>query len=456
VIYALKPIALFTFVPDTYLFGNTYVNVLGINWNEFHANSILGSLGVVLVLWGILSVWLNRHVALFMRFFGFQLGVLLMYCTVGGGGLIVSLLVTPIIRGTNRLAIFAIFIGIMAFVWSLQQFGVRRKLSHRAVMGIGTAVLLFGLGVDNPVIADPLKFALPKRAAAWQQEVKFFRDVEVLAGTEAAVYQLPALAFPEHDPIYHQTRCALYTTLHCSHGDSFGRDGSIFYYMLARASVPTQLAVLSRLGFTGLMIDRSYRNMGDLEQTFRTSLGYAPAIESSDAKLAYYVLPPPIGVLKSGQEPAEVIATAQFLQAEYALSTNTDVRTPIDLRKPWLPGSVKSMVGIYEQEDYGRWSDASDFKNVVVTMRAPLPQKFTLSITALAWTRNINAPVTVVVGNQRQQVRFRGNMTTNVLTFTTDGNAHTITIIPAYRQRASEGDARFLALLLQQIQITPQ
>ena len=86
VILALKPIALFTFVPPTYLYGDTYMHILGINWNEFHANSILGSLGVVLVLWGILSVWLNRHVTLFMRFFGFQFGVLLMYCTVGGGG----------------------------------------------------------------------------------------------------------------------------------------------------------------------------------------------------------------------------------------------------------------------------------------------------------------------------------------------------------------------------------
>jgi len=370
--------------------------------------------------------------------------------------LIVSLLLTSIIRGTNRLAIFATFIGIMAFVWSLQQFGVRRQLSHRAMMGISTAALLFGLGVDNPVIADPLKFALPKRAAAWQQEVKFFRDVESLAGAGAAVYQLPAVAFPEHDPVYRQTRCALYTTLHCSHGNSFGRDGAIFYEMLADAPAPTQLAVLSRLGFTGLMIDRSYRNMNDLEHNLRTALGYTPAIESGDAKLVYYVLPPPIGALKPGQEIADVIATAQFLQAEYALHTNTDTQTPIDFRKPWLPGSVKSIVGIYEYNTQGRWSNASDFRNVVVTMRAPLPQKFTLSITALAWTHNINAPVTVMVGNQRQQVRFKGSMTTNVLTFTTDGNAHTITIIPAYRQQASENDARFLALLLQQIQITPQ
>ena len=204
------------------------------------------------------------------------------------------------------------------------------------------------------------------------------------------------------------------------------------------------------------MIDRSYRNMDDIERTLRTTLGFAPAIESQDGTMAYYVLPAPTGAFIPGRMSADVIATAQFLNAEYALRTNPDVRIPIDLRKPWLPGSVRSIAGIYELDARGRWSNASDFRDVVLTMQAPLPRTFTLTITALAWERNINAPVTIVVGQQRQQVRFGATMTTNVLTFTTDGTAKTITIIPAYRQQASTSDARFLALLLEQIQITPQ
>ncbi len=455
--YALWPIALFTFVPDMYLSGDTYVHVLGVGWNEFQANSILGSLGVVLVLWGILSAWLNRPVASFMRFLGFELGVLLIYCTVGGGGLVVSLLVTSIIRGTNRFAIFAIFIGIVALVWTLQQLATRRQYTPRTTAVMSVAVLLFGLAVDNPVASNPLNFApRAERVAAWQQETQFFREVEARAGAGAAVYQLPALAFPEHDPDYRQTRCALYTTLRCSHGNAFGRDGAFFYELLARAPVPTQLAVLSRLGFTGVMIDRSYRSMRDVEDVWRTTLGYAPAIESRDTTLAYYVLPTPVGRMTPGRTSADVIDTAQFLQEEYALQSKTDIRIPIDLRQPWFPGSIKSITGIYELDVRGRWSNASDFRDVVVTMRTPLPRTFTLTITALAWERNINAPVTIVVGKQRQSVRFGATATTNVLTFTTDGTAKTITIIPAYRQQASANDARFLALLLQQIQITPQ
>lgn len=455
--YALWPIALFTLVPDTYLFGDTYTRVFGISWNEFQANSILGSLGIVLVLWGILSAWLNRPVAAFMRFLGFELGVLLIYCTVGGGGLVVSLLVTSIIRGTNRFAIFAMFIGIVALVWTLQQLAIRRQYSSRTITVLSSVVLLWGLAVDNPMVTNPFKYApRAERVAAWQHETQFFRDVETHAGAGAAVYQLPALAFPEHDPDYRQTRCALYTTLRCSHGNAFGRDGALFYEVLAREPVPTQLAVLSRLGFTGVMIDRSYRAMRAVEDAWRTTLGSVPAIESSDGTMAYYSLPTPTGAITPGRTSADVIATAQFLQQEYALRTNPDVRIPIDLRKPWLPGSVKSITGIYELDVRGRWSNASDFRDVVVTMREPLPRTFTLTITALAWEQNINVPVTIVVGNQRQSVRFGATTTTNVLTFTTDGRANTITIIPAYRQQASANDARFLALLLEQIQITPQ
>lgn len=457
VYYALWPIGLFSFVPDSVLFGDTYFNVLGIAWNEFQANSILGSLGVVLVLWGILSSWLNRPVASFMRFLGFELGILLMYCTVGGGGLIISLLVTSIIRGTNRFAIFAMFIGIVALMWSLQQFVAQRQWQTRATALCAVCVLLFGIGLDNPIATNPLHYAPQSaRVTIWEQEQAFFRDVELRAGAGAAVYQLPALAFPENDPEYRQTRCAVYTRLFCSHGNAFGRDGVLFYYMLAHESIAIQRVVLSRLGFSGVIIDRTYPQMANVERAWRDTLGYAPAIESVDRQLVYYVLPPPTGTVHAGRSTHDVLVAAQFLQAEYALRTQTDIRTPIDFTKPWLPGSVKSLTGVYDFDAMGRWSNAGDFRNVVLTMNKPLPQKFNLDITALAWNRNINAPITVIVGKQRHQIRFTARFTTQSVTFMTDGTAQTITIIPAYRQPASARDARFLALLLQKIQITPQ
>lgn len=454
--YALWPVALLTFVPDTWVMSASYMAALGSKWTEFHANSIIGSLGVVIVLWWVVQAWLGRTVSSLARFLGMQLCALIAYSAVGGGGLIVSLLATSIIRASNRFAIFAMYIGVFAVMWVLQQSISRRLASPWRIALLGAVVLVGGLVYDSPLGTTPMKYApYVARATAWQREMQFFHDVEVSAGAGAPTYQLPALAFPEHDPVYRQTRCALYTSLACSHGNAFGRDGDLFYAMLARAPVATQLDVLARLGFTGMMIDRTYAGIPALEQAFRDALGAAPTIESADQQLAYYRLPTPRAAVRSGRSTAEVVAAAHFLHAEYALTQQRDVRVPIDLRMPWLPGSVASLTGIYELEPRGRWSNASDFRNVVLTMRAPFPRQFTLEITAQAWGRNIDAPMTVNVGAQTHTVTFGATMSTQTLTVQTDGTARTLTIIPAYRQRAASNDARFIALLIEQIRITP-
>ncbi|MFN5677691.1 MAG: DUF7024 domain-containing protein [Roseiflexaceae bacterium] len=455
--YALWPVALFQLISDMRLQSSLNNVMYGISWNEYHANSVVGSLGIVLVLWGLLRAWLRHTVSPLMRLLGFELSVLVLYAAVGGGGLVVSLLLTSIIRGTNRFAIYAIFIGIVAVVWAVQQWLARRQGAQRVATVVAVGLLVVGGVSDSPVIAEMIWYPTKtNRNVSWERDVDFFRAVEARAGANAAVYQLPALAFPENDPNYAQTQCALYTRLFCSHGNGFGRDGAIFYHMLARAPVSTQLTVLSRLGFTGLLIDRSYRNMPAVEASFRAVLGSEPALEDFTDTIAYYDLPPPAGPVRPGRSTAEVIAAAQFLQDEYALRRNTDVTTPIDLRKPWLPGNVKVITGIYGLGVDGRWSDASDFRQVVVVMNQPLPAAFTLRITALAWERNINAPVTVVVGDQRRSVQFGATMTVQDARFTTDGTATTITIMPAYRQQASPQDARFIALLIQQLEILPR
>lgn len=455
--YALWPAALLQFVADMRIQHSLNNAMYGMRWNEYHANSVVGSLGIVLVLWGLLRAWLRHTISPLMRFLGVELSVLVLYASVGGGGLVVSLLLTSIIRGTNRFAIYAIFIGIVAVVWVVQQWlAQQRQGIQRMATVVAVGLLVVGGASDNPMLVDPLPYGThASRTTVWQREMAFFRALDARAGTNAAIYQLPALAFPENDADYALTRCALYTSLACSHGNGFGRDGALFYEFLARAPIKTQLTVLSRLGFTGLLIDRSYRNMSAVETEFRTALGKAPVLEDATATLAYYELPPPVGPVRSGRSTAEVIAAAQFLQDEYALRSQTAVTTPIDLRKPWLPGNVNVITGIYGLGVDGRWSDASDFRNVVVVMKQPLPATFTLRITALAWERNINAPVTVVVGDQRHVMRFGGTMTVQDAQFTTDGTATTITIIPAYRQQASPRDARFIALLIQQLEIMP-
>jgi hypothetical protein len=152
--------------------------------------------------------------------------------------------------------------------------------------------------------------------------------------------------------------------------------------MLAEAPVSTQLQVLSRLGFTGMIIDRNDTTAHRLEPKFRAALGHDADIVSVNQELAYYRLPKPTGRAIAGRTLTDVVAATQFLQTEYALRDNTDVQVPIDFAAPWFPGSVKKISGVYEfNPQVGRWS--SDFQMVKVTMRNPLPRRFVLEITAL-------------------------------------------------------------------------
>ena len=444
--YALAPIMLFTFVPDTYITHPAYTALSGVYVNsEFHANSIFGSLGLVIVIFGTLWAFIKRTVSPILRFLGLELGLILFGCMVGGGGLIVSLLVGSIIRATNRFAIYAMFIGVLAAIWGIQLLLERLSWRKPLPQVISAAVLVFCLVYDSPIGTNPTKYApLAARLATWQSEQAFFHNIEAQAGSGAPTYQLPALAIPEHDPGYRQTRCTLYTSLACSHGNVTGSDGDLFYQMLAQAPVNTQLQVLSRLGFTGMILDRTDEYVRRIEPTFRNVLGHNADIVSVDQQLAYYRLPKPTGKVIAGRNMNDIVSTAQFLQTEYALRDNTEAYLLIDFSAPWLPGNVKKNSGLYGfNPKVGRWG--SDFQMVQVTMQDPLPLHFILEITALARGSNIRDPIAIMVGNQRQYVTFEEMMSTQKIQFTTDGTANQITI-----------DARFIDMLFKGIRIVPQ
>jgi phosphoglycerol transferase len=444
--YALAPIMLFTFVLDTYISHPAYVAMTGVDINsEFYANSIFGSLGLVIVVIGTLWALLKRTVSPVLRFLGFELGLILFYCMVGGGGLIVSLLMGSIIRATNRFAIYAMFIGVLAGIWGIQLMLERLSWRKPVPYLISVGMLTFCLVYYSPIGTNPTKYApFAARLVTWQSEQAFFRNIEVLSGSGAPTYQLPALAMPEHDPGYRQTRCMLYASLVCSHGNGTGSDGDLFYQMLAKAPVNTQLQVLSRLGFTGMILDRTDASAYRLEPKFRDVLGHDADIVSVDQQLAYYRLPKPSGAVIAGRNITDVVSTTQFLQTEYALRDNTDVHIPIDFSAPWVSGNVKNLSGLYGFDpNGGRWS--SDFQRVKVTMQNPLPPQFILEITALARGSNIRDPIAVMVGNQRQYVTFEEMMSTQKVQFTTDGTANQIII-----------DARFIDMLFKGIRIVPQ
>jgi hypothetical protein len=457
--FALWPIALLTPAPGYTELGRAYhafLDELKLP-AEHNVNTFLGTIGLIIALTAFGLYLLGRDTPAFLRFLAVISIGLTLYAAVGGLGLTVSLYATSLIRATNRIFIFIAFAGIAASIYVLQQlyraYGVRRPIVSFIVGG----VVVLSIWFDSPISAVQYQNSTwQQRVNVWQKERRFFEDAERELGKGAAVYQLPALFFPEGDlqPAYSQMLCFLYSTMFCSHGDVFGRDGYLFYRELQNAPMSQQLDVVARLGFDGVIVSRNYyRDNPRLEQEIAAQLG-APIVVSPDQSLALYrVLP--TGPQIAGRTLAQVVEQSGFLQTEYQIRQQTAITTPIEFWRPWLPSSVRYVRGLYDAESRGRWNDGKSARQVTVVFNQPLPARFRLDVTALAWGRSVGAPVRVLIGSTSTEMRFGHELSTQSVTVMNATADTHLVFIPPFRERASGQDYRYLSFLLNQIIITP-
>jgi hypothetical protein len=218
--------------------------------------------------------------------------------------------------------------------------------------------------------------------------------------------------------------------------------------------VPQQLDIVARLGFDGVMVSRNYyRDNPRLEQDIAAQLG-APVVVSADQSLALYRMTP-TGPKMPGQTLAQVVAQSGFLQDEYRIRQQTAITTPIEFWRPWLPQSIRYVRGLYDAEARGRWNDGKSARHVTIVFSEPLPPRFRLDITALAWGRSVGAPVQVLIGDTTADMRFGHELSTQFVMLTNPSAAMQLTLIPPFRERASNQDYRYLSFLLHQMVITP-
>lgn len=457
--YALWPIALVTPAPTYTDLGQTYRQFLDESGfpAEHNVNTLLGTIGLIVAFGAFALYLLGYETPAFLRFLAVIAIGLTLYAAAGSIGLTVSLYATSLIRATNRIFIFIAFAGIVSSIYVIQQlysaYGTRRPIIS-SVIGV---VIVLSIWFDAPMSAGLYQNASwQQRIKYWQADREFFVESERLLGSGAAVYQLPALFFPEGDvqPAYSQMRCFLYSTMYCSHGNVFGRDGYLFYRELQNAPVSQQLDVIARLGFDGVMISRNYyRANPRLEQDIAAQLGN-PAVVSADQSLALYRVVP-TGPQLPGQTLAQVVTQSGFLQDDYQIRQQTAITTPIDFWRPWLPQSVRYVRGLYDAEARGRWNDGKSARQVTIVFREPLPSQFRLDITALAWGRSVGAPVQVIIGDVTAEMRFGHALSQQSVTLTNPSSAVQMTLVPPFRERASDQDYRYLSFLLHQMVITP-
>ena len=72
----------------------------------------------------------------------------------------------------------------------------------------------------------------------------------------------------------------------------------------------------------------------------------------------------------------------------------------IDFSRPGAPVFVRKLEGLSVAEPHGRWSDATLAPTVKITLRDPLPKRFTLELTGRPFGPNLGKDITLRVGGR--------------------------------------------------------
>jgi phosphoglycerol transferase len=177
--------------------------------------------------------------------------------TVGGVGSLIAYVVTPQIRGWNRISPFIAFLSLLAIARLLDVALAKARPRRLALVGIPLAILALGVFDQTPAAIIP---AYGKSAARWSADRAFVRQVDAAMPAGASVFELPYVQFPEGTPIvrmgeYDLLRGYLHDArLRWSFGATNGRPAD-FAGELSHQPSRLLLPGIAAAGFDGLWLD---------------------------------------------------------------------------------------------------------------------------------------------------------------------------------------------------------
>lgn len=233
---------------------------------------------------------------------GAGLLIAFLFATFGGLGSLMATLVSPQIRGWNRLTPFIAFFALIGLVLALEVVMARlraRDDARGARSGRAIPVLIAVLvGVvalwdqTSSYYVPPYKLL----AANWRSDARFVNTMEHTLPKDAMVLQLPLHVFPESPGEGFMLDYDLFkgyvhsTDLRWSYGAMKGRPED--WTTPARDKpLPDVLRAAVAAGFVGVYVDRhGYSDYGKaIEAQLQKVLGVsAPALVSEDGRLSYF------------------------------------------------------------------------------------------------------------------------------------------------------------------------
>jgi phosphoglycerol transferase len=222
--------------------------------------------------------------------------------TTGGFGYLFALLVTPKIRGWDRLNIFIAFVSLSAIGLLLKQIQETRSRTpaERTLFGAALAALLvFGMIDQMPQARMP---TYEHAREEYDRDRDFVRAIENALPEQAMVFQLPWLAYPEEIAThgswafngYAHLRPYVHSTqIRWSHGAMRGREVAAWQQRIAEEPLSQMVADLEAASFRGIYVDRrGYHDGADVPVVdgLKKLLGVEPIADSRGERLLF-VLP---------------------------------------------------------------------------------------------------------------------------------------------------------------------
>jgi len=270
-----------------------------INENSWSSLGMLGSVGLLGLFFVVIASLVGRPPNRNLRLVACVVLVLFMFGTIGGLGALFAHVISPAIRGWNRISIFIGF-GALLGLFMLLQAGLRRYFEAKwfaAISAISAALLLaFGLYDQT---TPPCSACNALVQTTFEMDKTFVGAIENTLPRHSAIYQLPYMPFPEVPPLHRLPDYSLAvgvlhsSSLRWSYGGMKGREGDKFYRALAKEPPQRQLEVIERLGFSGVYIDkRGFADHGEaVVAEWMALLGSAPTVMRADGEAVFFRLP---------------------------------------------------------------------------------------------------------------------------------------------------------------------
>lgn len=223
--------------------------------------------------------------------------------TVGGFGTVFAYLVTPQIRGYNRISMFMAafaFITIALVINRLINKKVSRKV-YRRFLFIPLSLFIIVFGIWD--MTSPIQSYKPIESFTKEyiSDKNFIEKVEKTFNTKEniMVAQYPYINYPEHPGInkmggYEQFYGYIFSDfIHWSVGSVRGRNNDSWWYHLNEKPLQGQIKTLETAGFSGLMINRNgYKDNGEeIEKELIKILNVKPIV-SENKKISFFKLTP--------------------------------------------------------------------------------------------------------------------------------------------------------------------